>query len=339
VTELTTEVVRDPTSFLSLQTEWEGLRQKARHASVFLSHKWLRLSWEQHWRRFPNRLRVVLVREHGKLVMAGAFVLYLFNGWPAVHFLNSGTPQSDDVLYLPSGDTDRRARALLGALRRSLPFPMTLRAERLLDDSPILAGAAMLGWLVRTRQPVIDATLDLTRYGSFETYLQSMSAKTRSGYRRHLRDLMKLDRFSFRRETGEERFTVLRWLLDRKREWLVRKSLEATWLTNGSFDRLVFPLLRGDDAPEFWILTLRTGDRIIAATICFVERETLNYSKITHDPEFDRYSPGLTLNALMIREAFAAGLARVDLGYGNFDTKSRLTKQTHELMMARIHLG
>ena len=83
---------------------------------------------------------------------------------------------------------------------------------------------------------------------------------------------------------------------------------------------------------------LRTGERIIAAKLCFVERETLNNSKITHDPEFDRLSPGFTANMLMVQEAYAAGLRRIDMGFGNFDTKSRLTKRTHEVMAARIEM-
>lgn len=335
---LTTEVVRDLPTFLALHDEWEALRARARFATVFLSHKWLRLGWEQRWRRFPNQLRIVLVRDGGELVMAGAFVVYLFNGWPAVHFLDSGSPQSDDVLYLPSGDVPAQARALLAALRASLPFPMTLRANRLRDDCPLLLATEALGWRLRTRQHIPSVTLELTDYPDFEAYLQSMSTKTRSGHRRHLRQLMALDGFSFRHETGEERFAVMRWLLDRKREWLVRRNLGAEWLTDRSFDRFSDALLRGDDAPPFWVLSMRIGERIIAAKICFIERETLNYSKITQDPEFDRFSPGFTMNVLMIREAFAAGIARIDLGHGNPHTKSRLSKRKHQVMAARIHM-
>lgn len=335
---LTTEVLRDLPAFIALRDEWEDLRGNARFATVFLSHKWLRLSWQEGWQRFPNQLRIVLVRDRGQLVMAGAFVVHLFNGWPAVHFLDSGSPQSDDVLYLASGDTAGQAQRLLAALRRSLPFPMTLRAKRLRDDSPLLPAAATLGWRTRTRQHTVATVLQLTDYADFEAYLQSMSAKTRSGYRRHQRQIMALDRFSYRQETGEERFVVLKWLFDRKREWLVRKGLRADWLKDRSVDRFTELLLRGEDAPPFWVLSMRTGDRIIAAKLCFPERDTLNYSKITQDPEFDRFSPGFTMNVLMIREAFAAGFARIDLGHGNFDTKSRLSKQTSEVMAARIHL-
>lgn len=334
----TTEVVRDLPSFLALRDEWEDLRMRARFATVFLSHKWLRLSWDQHWRSFPNQLRIVLVRDRGRLVMAGAFVVFLFRGWPAVHFLDSGSPQFDDVLYAASDDTVAQAGHLLVGLRRSLPLPLTLRARRLRDDSPLLAAAEALGWRIRTRQLTIAATLDLRDHADLDAYVQSLSKKTRSGYRRHLRQLMELDRFDFRQETGEDRFIALKWLLERKREWLDRKGLSGEWLRSGSFDRFIDALLHGDDVPPFWVLTLRTGERIIAAKLCFIERETLNYSKITQDPEFDRLSPGFTANVLMIGEAISAGLSRIDLGHGNFDTKSRLTKRTYAVMAARIEM-
>jgi CelD/BcsL family acetyltransferase involved in cellulose biosynthesis len=321
-----------------VREEWEDLRTRARFASVSLSHKWLRLSWQQRWRRFPNRLRIVLVRDRGQLVMAGAFVVYLFHGWPAVHFLNSGTPQSDDVLYVESDGATAHARLLLEKLRRSVPLPLTLRATRLREDSPLIAAAVELGWRARTRQRIVGATLDLTEHADFEAYLQSLSSSTRGGHRRHLRQLMQLEGFSFRHETGEERFVALQWLLDRKREWLVRKGLRAEWLKDRSFDRFADALLRGEDVPEFWVLTMRTGNRIIAAKLCLVERETLNYSKITQDPEFDRLSPGFTANVLMVREAMAAGFSHIDLGLGHFGTKSRLTKRTYGVVIARIEM-
>ena len=336
--DLTTEVLRDLPSFLAVRDEWEELRARARFAAVSLSHKWLRLGWELQWRRFPNRLRIVLVRNRGQLVMAGAFVVYLFNGWPAVNFLDSGSPQSNDILYVESDETTDRARRLLLALRQSLPLPLTLRASRLRDDCPVMAAALALGWRTRTRNRSVAAILDLTRHADFEAYVQSLSSSTRAGHRRHLRQLMQLDRFSYGIETGENRFRALQWLLDRKREWLDRKGHRADWLRDRSYDRFADALLRGAEVPEFWVLTMKTGDRLIAAKLCFVERETLNYSKITHDPEFDRLSPGFTANMLMVREAMAAGFTRIDFGNGNFDTKGRMTKQTYEVMTARIEL-
>lgn len=336
--DLTTEVLSDLPAFLAVRDEWEDLRARARFAAVSLSHKWLRLGWELHWRRFPNQLRIVLVRDRGQLVMAGAFVVYLFNGWPAVHFLDSGSPQSNDILYVESDEATARAKRLLVALRRALPLPLTLRAERLRDDTPVMAAAHALGWRTRIRHRSIAALLDLSGHADFEAYVQSLSSSTRGGHRRHLRQLMQLEGFSYGLETGEDRFVALKWLLERKREWLVRKGHRADWLKDRSYDRFADALLHGDDVPEFWMLTMKTGDRIIAAKLCFVERETLNYSKITHDPEFDRYSPGFTANVLMVREAMAAGFTRIDFGNGNFDTKGRLTKRTYEVLTARIEL-
>lgn len=335
---LTVEVLRDYRAFLAVREEWEQLRARARFASVFLSHKWLRLSWELRWRRFPNRLRIVLVRDNGRLVMAGAFVLHLFNLWPAIGFLNSGTPQHDDVLYEPSARTGEQARALLLALRRAVAFPRILRAQRLRDDCPLRAAAADLGLKSRTRSRLVAVSLDLTRHADYEAYLMSLSQRTRQGHRRHLRQLEALEGYSYRRETGEARFAAIAWLFERKRQWASEKQIEADWLQDRSIDRFTESLLRGEDAPDFWVLTMRIGERIIAAKLCFIERETLNFSKITHDPAFDHYSPGFTANVLMIRDAFAAGLQRVDMGQGNFETKSHLSKQTNEVLVERIEL-
>lgn len=335
---MTVEVVRDLGAFLPLRNEWEALRARARFASSFLSHKWLRLSWEMHGSRWPDRVRVVLVREDGQLVMAGAFVLNFFNFLPAIGFLGSNTPQSDDVLYVASARSTAHARAVLTALRQQVWSARTLRSQRLRDDSPLLAAAAEMGLTMRTRNRIAAVQLTLSKYDGFEQYLDSLSRKTREGHRRQWRRIQELDGFRYVHETGEDRFAAIAWLLDTKRRWARAKNKTAPWLQDRTIDRFTERLLRGEDAPEFWVPTMRIGDRIIAAKLCLVERETLNYSKITHDPEFDLYSPGFTLNVLMIRDAFAAGLQRIDFGHGTVETKRRLSKEIGQVLVERIEL-
>lgn len=139
---LTTEVLRDLPAFLAVRQEWEALRAQARFAPVFLSHKWLRLSWEQRWRRFPNQLRIVLVRDNGRLVMAGAFVVFLFRGWPAVQ--KEAVLPEDLIAMLETLDRGTlrglRDRAILligfaGGLRRSEVVGLDVGADQTEDSS------------------------------------------------------------------------------------------------------------------------------------------------------------------------------------------------------------
>jgi CelD/BcsL family acetyltransferase involved in cellulose biosynthesis len=337
-TDLSVEVVRGLAGFIALKPEWDALHARAARATTFLSHKWLRLSWQQVWRGLPNRLCVVLVREDGQLVMAGAFALTVSYLLPTVRFLAFGPPQYEDVLYVASERTAEHARVLLDALR-TLPLgPRWLRALRLQEDSPFRAAAIAAGLAIRTRSPIGSADLTLTSYADFDAYMQSMSKKTREGFRRQLRRLESLDGFEYRIETGEARFEALRWLFETKREWARTRKKPAPWLMNRSVDRFMDGLLRGDDAPDFWVQTFRAGDRYIAASLCLVERETLNYSKIAHDTAFDRYSPGFTLSQLMIRDAFAAGFERIDLGRGTMGTKLRLGKHAGDVLTVKMRL-
>src|SRR5690606_8642777 len=123
--------------------EWRALFAAAERPLTVLRHRWLRLSWALIWRRPFNRLRIVLVRnEAGALVMAGAFVIRLYRMVPTVEFLNSGTPQVEDILWRPSPDTAAQAELLLDALIRSVGFAPMLRVARLRGESPLKAAVA-----------------------------------------------------------------------------------------------------------------------------------------------------------------------------------------------------
>lgn len=332
------EILKGPAALRDIQPEWDALEARASRRTVFLTHKWLRTAWAEIQSGFPNRLRLLLVRDGGELVMAGAFVLGLFRLTPVIRFLTFGTPQDEDVLYLASERTPLHAEALLRALGELPSAPRQLRAERLREDSPLYAAAERLGLRRRRKHRIGSVYLTLTRYAGYDDYLGQLSAKTRSGLKRRQRDLDALPGYNFRREPPEAVPAVLAWLFDTKRQWAREGGHRAPWLMNRSVDRFMAALLSGEDVPEHWVLTHRDGERIIAAKLCFVAGRTLIFSKIAHDPAYAHHSPGLTLNLLMLREAFAAGLALVEFGQGTVETKKRLSKELGHVVTEKFWL-
>lgn len=339
-TPFTATVLRRYEDFLALEAEWRELFEAAEQPSTYRRHRWLRLGWELVWRSPFNRLRIILIRDaSGQLVMAGAFVIYFYRLVPTVTFLNSGTPQSEDVLWRPSPDTAAQAGLLLDTLVRVSGLAPMLRVLRIRDDSPFKTAAISRGLRHRTKETLACPYLRLGDHPDYESYFASLSQNIKVDHRRRLRRLDEMPGFAYRHETGEAAREALRWSFDTKREWLVERKRSASWLESGQIDRYLLAYLEGsDDVPETWVATFRVGDRIIASTVSFIERDQVIFSKIAHDPDYGKHSPGRTLTLREIEQAFGRGLAEFDFGQGTVEWKRRLTGTERLVTSERIRL-
>jgi CelD/BcsL family acetyltransferase involved in cellulose biosynthesis len=331
------EVLRGFQSFIALEPEWRALFADAVRPRFSLSYSWLKLCWTLVRRRFPNRLRLVLVREAGELVMAGAFVLGFRRITPTVTFLTSGMPQHEDVLWRPTPRTAAHASLLLDALRRELRVPHRLRFERLATDSPFHAALSKLAARRRSINPPPLHVLRIDDYAGYAGYFASLTPKLRDDHQRRLRRLAEMDGFWTGIETGARRLEALAWLFDTKRHWLEEKGEEAGWLSSGMVDRFFAAMLADPDAPEFWVMSMRLGD-IVAAAIVMLERESAVFLKIGHDPAFSKQSPGRTLTLKMIETVFERGLRELDLGQ-SYPWKERLNPSLRPVAAERVWLS
>jgi len=335
---LAVTVLRSFKAFLAVEAEWRELFAAAAHPTPFLRHSWLRLSWELRSRRFPNRLRVILVRERGRLVMAGAFVLGMHRLKPQFEFLASGTPQYHDVLWRAADSTERQAELLLEALMIETTLQAKLVTRYLRDISPLRPAIRAAGLQQRVLHAWPSAFVSLAAHADFEAYLGTLSPNLRYDHQRRLRRYADAG-IDYALESGEGARAVVQWCFDSKRRWLDRTGQEAAWLSSGYIDRFFASFLEAaDDVPETWVAALRNGGEVMAASVTFIERDAAFFSKITHDPAFNRHSPGRTLTLLLIEAAFRRGLREFDLGVGALEWKQRLRPEMRTSTIESIRL-
>lgn len=299
-------------AFLSIEAEWRALYAAAVRPRPSNRHTWLRLSWTLQRQKFPNRLRVILVREAGELMMAGAFVLGMRGVTPTVTFLTSSMPQYEDVLWRASPRSELHATLLLQTLGRNL-VPHRLRFEQMPADSPFYAALAATSMKRRRRREAPVAYLNMADYDGYQGYLGGLSHKLRADHNRRLRRLAEQPGFSLGLEPPEQHAETLRWLFDRKRAWVDETNRTATWLSNGLASRFYAALLASDDAPGVWIASLRLGT-IAAAGVALVERDAVVFTNFTFDPAFGKQSPGRTLALSLIEMCFQQGFREFDMG-------------------------
>ena len=112
----TVQVVRDAEAFDALAADWDDLVDRCAAATPFQSHAWLSSWWRSYGR--PGRLRVVTVRQDGRLVAAAPLMLRRL---PTPRYVAVGEGLSDflDVL-LDDAQAEQTAPVLARALTRGL---------------------------------------------------------------------------------------------------------------------------------------------------------------------------------------------------------------------------
>jgi CelD/BcsL family acetyltransferase involved in cellulose biosynthesis len=236
-------------------------------------------------------------------------------GIPArrVRFIhNDHTPRTDVIV---TGDRELACRAIWRALRDDRDRWDVLQLSQIERDSDM---RRILGDLAAIdRRPIgVWRSGDspyLTLAGTWDDYLNSLSAKFRSNLRNRMSRLAKI---------GE---TTLEVLTDRAaidaacdEAWRLEssgwKQEAGTAIASDPAVRTFYTTLieRGTAAGWLQLLFLKVGDRRIATSYGACFRNRLFLFKTGYDPEFATGAPFKILTYLAIREAYAQGLAEVD---------------------------
>lgn len=334
---LSVEVVRSIDAFVALEREWGDLFAQAANPVTYLSHAWLRLSWQLSRAKKNKELLVIVVRERGLLVMAGAFVLTRRKDKPIARFLGSGTPQLEDVLWRKTAGTEAQADLLLATLRAEKGKHRRLRTRRVPEDSVFRGAVVRAGLKVKLLKKADYFFIPVSDFPDFEAYLAALSPNLRHDHRRQMRRLDERGGFAFAIESGTRVGETLAWLFERKRAWLSAQQMPLASFKEGRIDRFVASFI-GTEPANYWVATLRVKGEIIAAGLFYLERDAVNFRIVAHDPAFSVNSPGRSLAMLAIAQTFVRGSSVFTFGTGGMEWKERLLPKRTLLLSERIRL-
>ncbi len=115
---------------------------------------------------------------------------------------------------------------------------------------------------------------------------------------------------------------------ERLLEWKRRQYLQTgqTVIFDAPWTVELLRALHAVDGPDFGggLFVLHVGDRPAAIQFHLRSRRTLHAWIIAHDPEFERYSPGLILFDEILRWMDATPYTALDLGAGDYRFKQQL---------------
>jgi CelD/BcsL family acetyltransferase involved in cellulose biosynthesis len=331
----TLELVTGAGRFESLRAEWDDLLTNSDADCVFLTWEWL-FTW---WRFLSagRELRIFTVRRHGELTAVAPLMrtppdLRRFVPAPSLELMGTGAVGSDYLdIILRRGHEETALEPIsqwmksTGLMFSLAQLPSRSAAARLVEST------RASGWSVSTQNTNVCPYIPLAGH-SWDSFLSTLSATQRYGFRRQLRNLEKHAqvRLSAVQHESERRAALDRlWELHR-----------ARWDTRGGSDAVTPAAREFHDAftelalQRGWLrlYTLDVGGCAGASLYGLRYRDRFLFYQAGFDPALSRHSVGMVTLALVIRQAIQENAVEFDMLHGNETYKSHWAPATRNLV-------
>lgn len=294
----------------NLKDEWIDLARSSHSPSIVRSHSWCRIGFEQISLDPAYSFCALVVRSGNLLVGLWPFLVRTEGSITRATILSGGGCEEYGSPLFRAGWNEREiSNILLSSIDK-------IADCLVLHNMP--EGHHLTETIVRQKIKVqsdrIPAPyIDYSSFLSFSDYSLSLSKALRSDANYQLRRLEKIGvRFELI-DNGRTMIDALEWIICRKQEWVKenRKNVSGPngkWLMSGA--ALKFFLKAScveHDVGEVGVFALRTKDDFVAAAICLIDRDNVEYYITTFDHEFSSYSPGKVLVLKISSWAFENG--------------------------------
>ncbi len=202
------------------------------------------------------------------------------------------------------------------------------------------------GWLYYTPYAFRNYFVDLKQVGSFEQYLQTFSAKSRSTLKRKVKKFAEAGtgQIDWRlMRTPEEMAEFMRWALP-----LSSRTYQDRLLGSGlpQSDAFAKELREQAASGNVHASLLFLNGAPVAYVLCFFRGGVATYDFVGYDPDAQSLSPGTVLQYLILDEMFASGAVDIfDFTEGEgaqkqfFATGHRLCAKTYLLRASPVNLA
>lgn len=306
------ELLTGPAGLEDARTRWEDLANRSR-ASYFQTYAFAHAWYETLGQRAHASPRIVVLSDGDRAIGVFPACVVRLHGIPVVTWM--GIPDAQDCGDALFDGTQTLVSAdefvdqSLSLLRKQDPLCPWLFLN--VPDGGVASRVFESRMHGRRRGiiPIIDTS------GDFEEYSAHLSRRRRANMRKCLNRLntdgpYRFDSYLIQSEEGARR-------LDELFALKVRQRAEAglpSELASESYR--MFCQLHCECEPQGVVSVLLLNDRMIAGLYEIEYRDERIGVLTAYDPEYSRYSPGLTAEWLTIQRCFADGTRDYNLGWG-----------------------
>jgi CelD/BcsL family acetyltransferase involved in cellulose biosynthesis len=312
------------------QARWNGLLDRAKFPSVFLTWQW-QTRWARSFTSEPALHLLAATDEDGAL----AGLLPLYEERPAQFRILGGTDVSDYLDVIAAAGREEDVWNALLQHRAAQPVEWDLHAIRAVSQTltlvPALAPAYGLG--VATHRE--DRCPVLSLPGSWDEYLGRLSGKDRHELRRKIRKLEReLPGASVRSHAGLDGWDAA--LSEFLRLHRLSKAGKARFMDERMerFFRDATGALAAAGWARLWFLECNGAP--VASFLCFEYAGTVGLYNSGFDPAHAKLAPGIVLLAHVIQDAISRGIATFDFLRGEEPYKLGFGPVLEDLFTVRI---
>tara|TARA_R110000751_G_scaffold107645_8_gene204095 strand:- start:194590 stop:195678 length:1089 start_codon:yes stop_codon:yes gene_type:complete len=323
------------------ERQWESLNAKMGPEALFTQYAAIRCNWDRYSNDRGFRLHIFMIFDADESLVFAAPMLRRYDfllGTFAFQWLNSKTPLYDDLLLSPEADLQTIAARFYDHLHQHL-FARKLKIDCVRDGSALdrILRALDIPLLANTSAPVVD----ISTYADWDDYLAKKAAKSRQKFHSLQRHLAKSGGYCVEHlvDPAEIRSEIGR-IFDRKRQWVGEDEGRTDWIVpaeaeNWFQDFCATCLQRGEAS----VLRLTCGQEWVSSVLFFARGDTVFLSKISHNPVWEKWSPGWIIAMELCNLAISGGYHKLDLMIGNHAWKKRFTGTKSRISTCRFPLG
>ncbi len=315
--QFTFEFVRDLTVLEALEGEWNALFDRCGHCF----HIFQTFNWCWHWcdvflpskesgDLFPQ-LRILTVREHGRLVSIWPLVVTKNSGLRCLTWLGAPVSQYGDVLAEDRVGRDDMLSASLQYLRNNSDVDL-FQFWKVRKDALIFPVLNEKGAVVTQVQ---DAPyVNLAAFSTMEDYEKTLSKKRIKNRRRVRRKLDELGSLGFHTlNEGPDASKMIDVLLEFKRNWMRESGLVSSALDDHRTDTFFKNLAKDEKRKTgLELRSLSCGDDVAAMELGFRCYGRYVVHVITYNKAYQKYGAGTILSEHTIAELNDGGMEIVD---------------------------
>lgn len=310
-------VVETLAGLVALEPDWRRLDDAAEGWTGFQSHAWSLASARHLEAEGEGGLYVIVVEEVGIFACQPVALLPL-RVWRKAGrrvLTGLGEPFQQYTELVLRGDVAPQDvwPTLLAAMRAAPADYVHLGQVR--EGGPL--ARAIDGRLGHVGDPVAAPVVTLDRWPDFETYLQTVTPKTRKNLRNARNRLLRKGRLTHAvLPKGPELSAVVARTYEGRTAWLERMGLTSRAFQDAGFagflDRLADEDGEGEAGVALVAMSLRLDDAPIAEQWGLVHKGCYYAYVSTWDPAYEESSPGRLHLGEVVAACYGLGLRRVD---------------------------
>lgn len=307
-----------------LKSHWLALQEKA-DCFPQLYYEWCEPWWK--YRSGGRRLHIVTVLDENNIIVAIAPLC--IEAKPGVKIIRSFPIHFGDF-YTFVADKQNHNTIVSLIIKYLLSFRHwdLIRLSKINDQD--LLYSILNSYFAHKKKLTRIHVTDFSLHSPEKDILMMVSQKTRSEYRRRLKRIS---------EIGKVSLNVIENYKDYS---LFFENMRSIYEKRWNYDKIKPPsdnyysmqneAIKGlFDKNKVIIFLLKLNTLVIAYRWGFIHQDTYYDWRVSHDPKFDKYFPGIMLLGLSLQESINRGIKKINFGAGDYDWKKRWASTNIEI--------